>query len=230
MSNYHVEPADKPQALTKEALKSLRHEQVQGISRRELLRGSLGRRRRPVAARRSPPAPSASCGRTSRAGSAARSRSARSTTSRPPTRSLPIDQGFPAYYPTARAFVILVDTTQQRFIEGADSDRRRHLGQRARPLPALPAPRLQARTRASRTSGSSAPATARATTGSGSRRSGRSTVRRRGAWTASRTTVDSDGVLTIDTGKITLGPLPIAVGQPGIIPPRTPTGLHLTVP
>ena len=30
MSNYHVEPADKPQALTKEAIKALRHEQVQG--------------------------------------------------------------------------------------------------------------------------------------------------------------------------------------------------------
>ena len=42
MSNYQVEPADKPQALTKEALKALRHEQVQGMSRRQLLRGSLG--------------------------------------------------------------------------------------------------------------------------------------------------------------------------------------------
>ena len=41
MSNYQVEPANKPQALTTEALKALRHEQVQGISRRELLRGSL---------------------------------------------------------------------------------------------------------------------------------------------------------------------------------------------
>ena len=36
--------------------------------------------------------------------------------------------------------------------------------------------------------------------------------------------VDGDGVLTLDTGKITLGPLPVALGQPGIIPPRTPTG------
>ena len=41
MSNYSVEPANKPQALTKEAIKALRHEQVQGVSRRELLRGSL---------------------------------------------------------------------------------------------------------------------------------------------------------------------------------------------
>ena len=36
--------------------------------------------------------------------------------------------------------------------------------------------------------------------------------------------VDKDGVLTLDTGKITLGPLPVAVGQPGIIPPKSPTG------
>ena len=61
-------------------------------------------------------------------------------------------------------------------------------------------------------------------TGSASRPPARSTARRRGAWIASRATVDSGGVLTLDTGKITLGPLPIAVGQPGIIPPRTPTG------
>ena len=37
-------------------------------------------------------------------------------------------------------------------------------------------------------------------------------------------TVDGDGVLTLDTGKITLGPLPVALGQPGIIPPKSPTG------
>jgi hypothetical protein len=36
--------------------------------------------------------------------------------------------------------------------------------------------------------------------------------------------VDGEGKLTINTGKITLGPLPVALGQPGLIPPRTPTG------
>ena len=36
--------------------------------------------------------------------------------------------------------------------------------------------------------------------------------------------VDSAGVLTLDTGRITLGSLPVALGQPGLIPPRTPTG------
>jgi hypothetical protein len=36
--------------------------------------------------------------------------------------------------------------------------------------------------------------------------------------------VDAEGVLTLDTSKITLGPLPVAVGQPGIIPPKSPVG------
>ena len=36
--------------------------------------------------------------------------------------------------------------------------------------------------------------------------------------------VSPDGVLTVDTGKITLGPLPVALGQPGLIPPLSPTG------
>ena len=39
-----------------------------------------------------------------------------------------------------------------------------------------------------------------------------------------RAVVDSTACPTINTGKITLGPLPIAVGQPGIIPPLSPTG------
>ena len=36
--------------------------------------------------------------------------------------------------------------------------------------------------------------------------------------------VDENGVLTVDTCKITLGPLPVALGQPGLIPPKSPTG------
>ena len=42
MSNYHVEPVDRPQALSGEAIKSLRRHQVKGISRRQLLRYSIG--------------------------------------------------------------------------------------------------------------------------------------------------------------------------------------------
>lgn len=36
--------------------------------------------------------------------------------------------------------------------------------------------------------------------------------------------VDSDGVLTVDTTRVVLGPLPVALGQPGLIPPRVARG------
>ena len=36
--------------------------------------------------------------------------------------------------------------------------------------------------------------------------------------------VDAAGVLTIDTAQVTLGPLPVALGQPGLIPPRVANG------
>jgi cytochrome b6-f complex iron-sulfur subunit len=36
--------------------------------------------------------------------------------------------------------------------------------------------------------------------------------------------VKDDQALYVDTLKITLGPLPVALGQPGVIPPRSPTG------
>ncbi len=79
-------------------------------------------------------------------------------------------------------------------------------------------------TSAPRTTGSSAPATARAMTGWAPR--SRSSVRRRAASTASRHVVQN-GKLTVDTSKITLGPLPVALGQPGLIPADVADGLHL---
>lgn len=33
-----------------------------------------------------------------------------------------------------------------------------------------------------------------------------------------------DGELIVDTGKVTLGPLPVSLGQPGLIPAKSPTG------
>jgi hypothetical protein len=36
--------------------------------------------------------------------------------------------------------------------------------------------------------------------------------------------VDANGMLTIETGVVTLGPLPVALGQPGVIPPRVENG------
>jgi len=34
--------------------------------------------------------------------------------------------------------------------------------------------------------------------------------------------VDANGVLTVDTSRVFLGPLPIPLGQPGVIPPLVP--------
>jgi cytochrome b6-f complex iron-sulfur subunit len=36
--------------------------------------------------------------------------------------------------------------------------------------------------------------------------------------------VVQDGQLIVDTGRIVLGPLPVALGQPGLIPAKSPTG------
>src|SRR6185369_12054201 len=36
--------------------------------------------------------------------------------------------------------------------------------------------------------------------------------------------VDSGGVLTVDTSREVFGPLPVALGQPGLIPPRVANG------
>ncbi|MFZ2014494.1 MAG: hypothetical protein WAV00_11770, partial [Nocardioides sp.] len=119
MSNYSVEPANTPQALTKEALKAIRHEQVQGVSRRELLRGSLaaamGLWLIEVTAGTVGfmwPNLQGKFGGLVKIGDFSSIKSANST--------LPIDQGFPAYVSSAKAFVVLIDPSQQRFIPGQD--------------------------------------------------------------------------------------------------------------
>ena len=222
MSNYHVEPADKPQALTKEAIKAIRHEQVQGVSRRELLRGSLaagmGLWLLEVTAGTIGflwPNLEGKFGGDVVVGTLEDVQNANS--------SLPVNEGFPAYVSAAKAFVALVDPSQQRFIPGEDDtgdgrvvnvramyQRCPHLG--CKPNPCLKNFWLECPCHGSRydrlgikqagPQGGPAP-----------RGMDRFAVK-----------VDGNGVLTINTGKITLGPLPIAVGQPGIIPPRTPTG------
>ena len=222
MSNYQVEPAHKPQALTKEALKSLRHEQVQGISRRELIRGSLaagvGLWLLEVTAGTVGflwPNLQGKFGGEVKIGTFDEVVTGNA--------SLPINQGFPAYYSEARAFVILVDTSQQRFIEGADSTgdgtsvNVRALYQRCPHLGCKPNPCLKNFWFECPCHGSRYDRLGIKALGPQYGPAPRSMDR-------FATVVDSDGALTINTGKITLGPLPIAVGQPGIIPPLSPTG------
>src|SRR5512135_1228109 len=222
MSNYHVEPAAKPQALTKEAVKALRNEQVQGLSRRQVLRGSLAGVMLLWLAEVGAgtigfiwPNLRSGFGAPVKIGTLEDVKAANST--------LPISEGFPAYFADARAFVILMDTGTQEFLPGADPtgagsalnvralyQRCPHLG--CKPNPCLKNFWFECPCHGSRYDRLGIKA-AGAQFGPAPRSMDRFSE-----------TVDPSGTLTINTGKITLGPLPVALGQPGLIPPKTPTG------
>jgi cytochrome b6-f complex iron-sulfur subunit len=222
MSNYHVEPIDQPAALSKEAIKALRKEQVQGLSRRQLMRGAIGIGLGLWTVELLAgtlgflwPNLAGGFGAPITIGTLAEIKAQNST--------LPIDEGFPAYYPEARAFVMLMNPGQQGFIAGTDTagdgsalnvralyQRCPHLG--CKPNPCLKNFWFECPCHGSRYDRLGIKA-AGTQYGPAPRSMDRFSI-----------TVDDQGVLTIDTGKITLGPLPVALGQPGIIPPRTPTG------
>ena len=222
MSNYHVEPADKPQALTGPSLRALRKEQVQGLSRRQLLRTSIGAAialwlLEATAASLSFLWPNlqGGFGGKVRIGTWADLKLLNS--------SLPIAEGFPAYVPDARAFIVLVDTARQQWVPGIDESgdgtalnvralyqRCPHLG--CKPNACLRNFWLECPCHGSRYDRLGIKA-AGTQYGPAPRSMDRFSAE-----------VDAEGVLTLDTGKITLGPLPIALGQPGIIPPKSPTG------
>jgi cytochrome b6-f complex iron-sulfur subunit len=222
MSNYQVEPASKPQALTQEAIKALRHEQVQGLSRRELLRGSLaaavGLWLLEVTAGSIGflwPNLQNRFGGEVPVGTLDELKAANT--------ELPIAQGFPVYVAAAKAFVVLVDPSRQQFIPGEDDtgdgtavnvramyQRCPHLG--CKPNPCEKNFWLECPCHGSRYDRLGVKA-AGVTYGPAPRGMDRFGVK-----------VLPDGVLVVNTGKLTLGPLPVAVGQPGIEPPLSPTG------
>jgi cytochrome b6-f complex iron-sulfur subunit len=222
MSNYHVQHADKPQALTKEAIKSLRNHPVQGMSRRRLLRVSLGGG---MALWLTEvlggslnflwPNLAGGFGGNVRIGTLDDVKLLNA--------SLPIAEGFPAYFPDARAFVVLVDPARQAFVPGEDKvgegtalnvralyQRCPHLG--CKPNPCVKNFWLECPCHGSRYDRLGVKA-AGTKYGPAPRSMDRFSA-----------TVEADGTLVLDTSKITLGPLPVAVGQPGIIPPKSPTG------
>jgi cytochrome b6-f complex iron-sulfur subunit len=222
MSNYHVEPADRPQALSSEAIKSLRRHQVKGISRRQLLRYSIGGAMGVWGLELLAgtigfiwPNLSGGFGGKVRIGTLEDLKLANS--------SLPIAEGFPAYVPEARAFIVLIDAGRQQFVPGEDTSgdgavlNVRSLYQRCPHLGCKPNPCVRNFWLECPCHGSRYDRLGIKAEGAQYGPAARSMDR----FSAS---VDGDGVLTLDTGKITLGPLPVALGQPGIIPPRTPTG------
>jgi cytochrome b6-f complex iron-sulfur subunit len=222
MSNYHLEPADQPKALTTQAIKALRQEQVQGLSRRQMLRRSLGAGVLLWLGEVTLGSvgflwPNLSGGFGSKVKIGTYNDIKLANT------NLPINKGFPAYFPEARAFVVLIDPSRQEFIPGTDTtgdghplnvrglyQRCPHLG--CRPNPCLKNFWFECPCHGSRYDRLGIKADG-ARFGPAPRSMDRFSA-----------TVDGGGVLTLDTGKITKGPLPVALGQPGIIPPKSPTG------
>ena len=222
MSNYQVEPVDRPRALTDEAIKALRRAQVQGLSRRRLLRTSLGAGVGLWLAEVTAGSigflwPNLS------GGFGGKVTIGKFSDLKLKNTQLPIDQGFPAYVPDARAFIVLIDTSRQEFLPGEDKSGEgtalnvRPLYQRCPHLGCKPNPCLKNFWFECPCHGSRYDRLGIKALGPQYGPAPRSMDR----FSAS---VDKDGVLTLDTGKITLGPLPVAVGQPGIIPPKSPTG------
>jgi cytochrome b6-f complex iron-sulfur subunit len=222
MSNYHLEPADEPKALSKEAIKALRREQVQGLTRRQLLRTSIGAAiglwlLEITAGTIGFIWPSIASGNRSqvRIGTFKEVKALNST--------LPADQGFPVYFPEAKSFVVLIDPSRQDFEPGEDAtgdgsalnvralyQRCPHLG--CKPNPCLKNFWLECPCHGSRYDRLGIKALGPAF-GPAPRGMDRFA-----------TVVQGDRALYVDTLKITLGPLPIALGQPGLIPPKSPTG------
>jgi cytochrome b6-f complex iron-sulfur subunit len=136
---------------------------------------------------------------------------------------LPIADGFPAYVAAAKSFIVIIDPGQHGWFAGDDptgdgtalnvralSQRCPHLG--CRPNPCLEDFWLRCPCHQSRYD--------RLGTKVAGERYGpaphgmnRYAVR-----------VDADGVLFVDTSRLTLGPLPVALGEPGVIPPLVENG------
>ena len=223
MSNYHVEPVDRPQALATEALKSLRNHPVQGMSRRRLLRVSLGGGIGLFLAEMTGGFIALFWPNLEGGFGDARFRIGTFDDVKVANSTLPVASGFPAYVADARAFIILIDPARQEFVPGVDEkgegtalnvralyQRCPHLG--CKPNACLKNFWLECPCHGSRYDRLGIKA-AGAVYGPAPRSMDRFSM-----------TVEADGVLYLNTSKITLGPLPIAVGQPGIIPPKSPTG------
>jgi cytochrome b6-f complex iron-sulfur subunit len=222
MSNYHLAPADKPQALTPQALRSLRQDPVQGISRRTLLRRSIGG----AALLWITAVAVGSIGflwPSSRGGFGGEIEIGTIDDIKAQNASIPFAQGFPAYYQAARAYIVLVDPSRQEFAPGEDAEgdgtalnvralyqRCPHLG--CKPNPCVRNFWLECPCHGSRYDRLGIKAAGNAF-GPAPRGMDRFAI-----------TVSPEGVLTIDTSQVTLGPLPVPVGQPGIIPPKSPVG------
>ena len=133
---------------------------------------------------------------------------------------VPFLNGFPVYVLAARAFVVIVDPKLGQFTPGVDETGDGHLNVRAlsqicphlgcRPNPCIEDFWFHCPCHQSRYDRLGIKP---AGTGFGPAERGMDRF---------ALEVDDAGVLTIDTSHLTLGPLPIPLGQPGVIPPLVP--------
>jgi menaquinol-cytochrome c reductase iron-sulfur subunit len=220
LADSRLRPAEEIRPLSGPVIAARRSRQVAGISRRTLLRRSLGVGVALVAVEWT-------SGLVSFLWSASTSGNARVRIGTLDqlialNPGLPIDQGFPAYVPEARAFVVTLDPSRawQPGIDAtgdgtavnvrALSQVCPHLG--CRPNPCVedfwfhcPCHQSRYDRRGIKPAG--------AQYGPADRSMDRHPV-----------AVDADGALTVDTTRVVLGPLPIALGQPGVIPPKVLRG------
>ncbi len=221
MGNWKLTTADQPRALTREALASLRHGQTGGMSRRTILRRSIG----------------AAVGLwlaevaggtigfvwpnlTGGFGSKITLGTFDTVAASPAVTGGGLKDGAPSYFQAARTYVTLLDPG--RGFQPGDSPEGDGAATNVRTLYQR-CPHLGCKPNFCTINywfecpchGS---------------RYDRLGIKVLGLGPAPRgldrfaSTVDSTGVLTVDTSKITLGPLPVALGQPGVIPPKSPTG------
>jgi len=219
MGNWWVAPADRPQALTKQALKALRREQPRGLSRRQLLRNAIGTgiglwTLEMLAGLVGFLWPNLA------SGLGGKIRLGAFSEIRDLNPEVPFERGFPAYFQHARTYAVLIDTTRE-FTVGADpvgdgsgangpntETNVRTLYQRCPHLGCKP-------NFCDRSEWFECPCH-----GSRYDRLGIKVAelgpatRSMDRWAVE---VDADGVLFVDTSHLTLGPLPVSLGQPGLI-------------
>ena len=217
-----LDTAEAGQPLSSRAIATIRNRPTSGMSRRSLLRRSLGLGVGVAAVEGLLGMLSFVWPKTARGSARVRVGTLDDLIAR--NGSLPIDDGFPAYVADARAFVMTIDPSRGSWTAGVDpTGDGTALNVRALSA-ALPAPRLppESLRRGLLVPLPVPPVAVRPAGNEGGR--GSRMVLRHTSMDRYPIEVDAAGVLTIDTSRVALGPLPVVLGQPGLIPPRVPNG------
>lgn len=216
-----VQPHTPIEALTGPALRARRTQQVEGLSRRTLLRRAIGAGIGLWLLEVVGGTIAFAWSAIALAPAKVRVGTLADLVSANP--GIPVADGFPTYVPAARAFVVIVEPTRGGWQPGVDatgdgttlnvralSQVCPHLG--CRPNPCVEDFWFRCPCHQSRYDRLGIKA-AGERFGPAPHGMDRYAIE-----------VDDAGVLIVDTARVTLGPLPVALGQPGLIPPRVENG------